>query len=1385
MGARHERVDFVRLVEQAQDMAELEQALADAVHAVPAPADVASILDFLEIPAAGAFDVAPEQAIAYFKAKGLKPSFSYADMLDYQHDQAFTVAKMMDIDMLGQVRASLDSAMANGTPFKEWADTITPTLQSGGWWGRKQVIDPLSGQEIVAQLGSPWRLETIFRTNMQTAYAAGAWQEIVAQKDEAPLLMYDAVDDFRTRPLHASWDRKVVAVDSPWWQTHYPPNGYNSVVPDQRVRGNALLGLKAWYAGDVVEVVGASGGRFTVTAQHPVLTTRGWVDAKALQEGDELVAYRGEVGGGAVSADQHENDEPPTIEQVFDALALCARATVPRAALHLNGDAVHFEGDVEVVGADRELVGSLQAAALEFVAKVDLLHSREAAAFSARLRTLVALAVTHVAVARGDRCLESEPGQAVRAVLEQLGSHRVRFDPVRSEVTSDVLSTLAQALPDFTQAHPLFVEAENFLRDWFSDLGSLAPTQPIADKARALRVGALDPRLADDPVGGFGVNADAAGDILHRHAGAVQIDRVAALRISHYEGHVYDLQTTSGTMVLHGGLSAPQYVVSNCRCGVIQLSHAEAQAMGLKETIDPPDDGTYTWSNPRTGEKVEIPNGLDPGFAHNSGKLLQMKNQLAKLAQEKAQALAPDMAAAAQKALADAEAKKVIDGLTAKAAREQQKVAAAQGKAALTRAKALAADKAAQWDAQQQLAAIAKGKESAGAGAAYKIKALAEAKKAAGWADLKPTEQLDQVFGMAADLKVKADLSKALSTYKKAVLAGKNPPPAAVKAFKSLEPADADAFIAKLDAEKKAIEKAAAEAAAKAAAEAPTPAAKVVQGTPPDPGSLTQIGGQGGSNPGGLFQDATTGVKWYVKWPPDAEMIRNEVLSAKLYELGGVDVPEVHVIQFNGRTAIASRYVEGLAKGSASDLAAAAGTAEGFAFDAWLANWDVVGLSSDNLLLKGGKAYRIDVGGSLRYKATGSLKPGASFGSTVGELDSMKNAGINPQAAAVFSKIDPGKFDQGVQRLLALDEAQIRAVVEAYGPSNPAARAKLADTLIARRADIAKRFANLAPPSAEALKAAIEEAAQQVVYARGLLDESILTAVKGIASRAAKGGALEAKDIERVTAAIKRLEELRKAAGAVMLAPARDELLAYYLPWIGDLQAAVAGGAGSKARWGGSIFKSHSGAIEIDAKLVKVPPVRAPGAITPPGEANKIIADAFGPSVAKMQVPQGPGAATLTAKMHMEHQRVIAAYTGSHYRALNQALRTASAGTAQKRVEKLLNEALTLGPAYKGSVYRGLSLSGSERASFIARHKMALANGSAVGHAQFNSTSRASGSSFGGNIRLVIESKTGVHVKPISLHPGEDEVLFRSDAKFKVVKIDEGSSMVTIHLDEV
>lgn len=174
-----------------------------------------------------AFDLAPEEAVAFFRDKGLLGSFAWQDLWRQEHEVAFTVAKMTDLDLLADVRDAVDEAIAEGLTLQQFKARITPALVKAGWWGVKEMQDPDTGKTQLVQLGSPRRLETIFRTNMMTAYSAGEWQNIVDTAEDAPFLMYDAVDDNRTRTQHRAWDGTVLRWDDPWWQTHRPPNGWN------------------------------------------------------------------------------------------------------------------------------------------------------------------------------------------------------------------------------------------------------------------------------------------------------------------------------------------------------------------------------------------------------------------------------------------------------------------------------------------------------------------------------------------------------------------------------------------------------------------------------------------------------------------------------------------------------------------------------------------------------------------------------------------------------------------------------------------------------------------------------------------------------------------------------------------------------------------------------------------------------------------------------------------------------------------------------------------------------------------------------------------------------------------------------------------------------
>ena len=172
------------------------------------------------------FDLAPAKALQFFRGKGYATSFAWQDVWQYQHDEAFTVAKMANVDLLKDVRAALDKALAEGQTFHQFKDALMPRLVEAGWWGKADMQDHLTGEVRTVQLGSPRRLRVIFETNMRTAYAAGHWTQIQQTKNDAPFLMYDAIQDAVTRPEHAAWDGLVLRADDPWWQIHYPPNDY-------------------------------------------------------------------------------------------------------------------------------------------------------------------------------------------------------------------------------------------------------------------------------------------------------------------------------------------------------------------------------------------------------------------------------------------------------------------------------------------------------------------------------------------------------------------------------------------------------------------------------------------------------------------------------------------------------------------------------------------------------------------------------------------------------------------------------------------------------------------------------------------------------------------------------------------------------------------------------------------------------------------------------------------------------------------------------------------------------------------------------------------------------------------------------------------------------
>lgn len=172
------------------------------------------------------FLTASPEVTRYFREKGSRPTFDWRDIAPVEHAYAFTVAKSAGFDVLDDLRAAVDDAIVNRVPFEAFRERLTPILQAKGWWGKRFAKDPADGETKLVQLGSPRRLRTIYWANIRTAHAAGEWERTQRTKRFLPYLVYTLSLAERRRPEHRAWVGIVLPVDDPFWDTHYPPNGW-------------------------------------------------------------------------------------------------------------------------------------------------------------------------------------------------------------------------------------------------------------------------------------------------------------------------------------------------------------------------------------------------------------------------------------------------------------------------------------------------------------------------------------------------------------------------------------------------------------------------------------------------------------------------------------------------------------------------------------------------------------------------------------------------------------------------------------------------------------------------------------------------------------------------------------------------------------------------------------------------------------------------------------------------------------------------------------------------------------------------------------------------------------------------------------------------------
>ena len=150
----------------------------------------------------------PMQAAQEFWASKVKLSPGEFRRLSQEaRVKAFAISGAAKGQELSTVFEALGAAIDRGTTFADFRKGCAAIFERRGW-GR-------------------WRSETIFRTNIQTAYSVGRYREMTETARTRPYWQYSAVNDSRTRPAHAALNGKIFPADHPFWDTWYPPNGFN------------------------------------------------------------------------------------------------------------------------------------------------------------------------------------------------------------------------------------------------------------------------------------------------------------------------------------------------------------------------------------------------------------------------------------------------------------------------------------------------------------------------------------------------------------------------------------------------------------------------------------------------------------------------------------------------------------------------------------------------------------------------------------------------------------------------------------------------------------------------------------------------------------------------------------------------------------------------------------------------------------------------------------------------------------------------------------------------------------------------------------------------------------------------------------------------------
>ena len=392
------------------------------------------------------------------------------------------------------------------------------------------------------------RSEMIARTETIRASARGSqalYDDWGVQKKQ-----WLTTDDDRACPWCLEMDGKIIAINDSYFgkgsvfvapslatgnpvslnlnyeDVEGPPLHPQCVLPGNVVAVPGLVaGVKSFYDGRAVEIR-TGGGRYwaTVTENHPILTPDGWIAAKLICEGDNIVVCT-EPERVVSSVNPDYKHVPAAVEEVFAALKVAPSmrtSRVPVSPVDLHGDARFVNGDVDVVYPDGFLLGDTKA---------------------------------------------TEPKTVVQDILDNSGAGNIAL-------ASD--GALTAMLPGL-------LGATNGLVGGGDLSGAALRAHPAPLHQLGLGTSArLDASPQETPSEYPPANTGLARQFILRFASDIAVEQVVQVRHFDYSGHVYDLQSE-----IYGLYTCNGILSSNCRCALMPVIPEEGIEPEMEGTVVP------------------------------------------------------------------------------------------------------------------------------------------------------------------------------------------------------------------------------------------------------------------------------------------------------------------------------------------------------------------------------------------------------------------------------------------------------------------------------------------------------------------------------------------------------------------------------------------------------------------------------------------------------------------------------------------------------------------------------------------------------------------------------------------------------------------------------